>query len=83
MGDIQISVLEDEADEVKSEIKRGEVCDFIGPLVAPSFQSAAGEDQIPEHFGSELEMNPSNATGGKILVNIEDFLIVFERLVSI
>ena len=36
-GDSQISVLEDEAESVQKEIKRGEVCDFLGPLEAPSF----------------------------------------------
>jgi len=43
-----ISVVEDDAQEIKNEIRRGEVCDFVGELIAPRFDPSNSEENSNE-----------------------------------
>ena len=79
-GKIDIQILDNSNQSLGYEIKRGEVCDYVGPVNPPQDFIT---DSIIEPGKQIISEQENQEQTGTILINDEDFIIVLERLVNI
>ena len=99
-GNMEIKLLTDDDESTsKIEIKRGDVCEYIGPIEPPIFTQISTEDGtetspdpvIVSHSTETLEkifsenqfFTIDETDKGTLFINAEDFLVVLKRLLKI
>lgn len=84
--DTQIEVVENYC-LLDPNFKRGGVCSYQGPIQPPSFATSEGQVRVPNMAGRTTlqEDHPSDdwMNSGRIVIDMEDFLIVLKRLARI